>query len=247
MLAYGHSPYLRECVESVTSQTVGSRVSVATSTPSEFIASVAESFNLPIHTNTHRNGIAADWNFALSSATEQFVTLAHQDDIYYPEFAERSCRRFLEAPDAALCFTDYEEIDKPRPGKVLLVKRVLRRAAIGQRLSVDSYWRRRLLLSFGCAIPCTTVTLNREALGPFLFSDQYSINMDWDAWWRLHVDNKSFLHCHDILVGHRIHEAAETSRAKLDGRRKAEDARMFATIWPYPMGRVLSLLYRLGY
>jgi len=250
VLAYGASPYLPACLESVCRQTAGGVV-VTTSTPSAYVADLARSYGVELYTAETRGGIGADWNFALSHAKADLVTLAHQDDVYYPGFAERTCALFASNPHAALCFTDYDEIDgagRPLPrGRVMIVKRALRSFAVGQRSVVEEQWRRRRLLAFGSAIPCPSVTLNRAALPEFRFSEDYRINLDWDAWWRLHMLNMPFLIDRTILMGHRIHQDAETSRGKLSGHRREEDRRMFRRIWPPPIAEALLALYSVGY
>ena len=46
--AYGESPYLDECIESVLTQTVPSRVVLCTSTPNKGIQDASEHFGVPL-------------------------------------------------------------------------------------------------------------------------------------------------------------------------------------------------------
>ena len=80
--AYGESPYLEKCIDSLENQTVKSRILIATSTPGPYIEKIAAAHHLEIRVNTGEKGIAGDWNFAYSCANTSYVTLAHQDDIY---------------------------------------------------------------------------------------------------------------------------------------------------------------------
>ena len=66
--AYGDSPFLPDCLRSLARQTVRARVLVTTSTPSEFIHRTAEEFGAEVLVNPRRDGIGADWNFALGAA-----------------------------------------------------------------------------------------------------------------------------------------------------------------------------------
>lgn len=252
VLAYGISRYLPACLESVCNQQgVGSQVLITTSTPSPHISELAKRFAVELHATEPKGGIAADWNFGLNCATADLVTLAHQDDVYYPGFAEQTCRLFASSPHAALCFTDYDEIDdagQPLPsGRVMFIKRMLRSLSVGRRNIVESRARKCGLLAFGSAIPCPSVTLNRAALPDFRFSEEYQINLDWDAWWRLRAVNAPFLTLHQSLMGHRIHQDAETSRGKRDGRRREEDRLMFRRIWPPVIADLFAALYTTGY
>lgn len=251
VLAFGDSPYLAACLASVCTQQAGSRVIVTTSSPSAHIEDVARSYGVEVHTAEQQRGIAADWNFGLSRANADLVTLAHQDDLYYPDFAGQTCGLFQAAPNASICFTDYDEIDdtgRSLPtGRVLHVKRVLRSFAVGKREVVESQSRKRRLLAFGSVIPCPSVTFNRIAEPDFRFSGNYQINLDWDAWWRLHVLDHPFILSRRILMGHRLHRDAETTRGKRDGRRRQEDQQMFRRIWFAPFARALAAVYRLSY
>ncbi len=251
VLAYGDSPYLPACLASVRAQAAGSRVIVSTSSPSPYISDLARSHGVEVHVAEGQRGIAADWNFGLERATADLVTLAHQDDVYYPGFAQKTRELFQSTPRASLCFTDYNEIGedgRPLPrGRVLAIKRMLRSFAVGRGEVANSRSSRRRLLLFGSAISCPSVTLNRSARPGFRFSDEYHINLDWDAWWRLHTMDHPFVLSRNILMGHRIHRDAETTKSKQDGRRPDEDLRMFRRIWPLPVARMLATMYRLSY
>ena len=251
VLAHGASPYLSECLTSVLGQCEASSVVIATSTPCRHISEIAARYDVPICVNADCRGIAADWNFGLSCATESLVTLAHQDDIYYPDFSSESRRLFDSTPHASLCFTDYDEIDRKsqrlRRGRVLTVKRILRFFAVGGSEVIKSRSRRRRLLAFGSVIPCPSVTLNKNAEPNFLFSEEFQINLDWEGWWRLHALDLPFLASQRVLMAHRLHEDAETSQSKSDGRRRAEDRAMFNRLWHAPVANALATLYRVGY
>jgi Glycosyl transferase family 2 len=251
VLAYGASPYLSACLDSLLAQTVKSPIVIATSTPCEHITRVASQHDVSICINPVSSGIAADWNFGLACGTESLVTLAHQDDLYYPEFAATIQQLFQQAPDASLAFTDYDEVseggERLRTGRVLMVKRFLLALSVGGREVVKSRLRRRSLLAYGNVIPCPSVTFNKRVVGDFRFSEHFAINLDWEAWWRMHAWEHPFVQSRQRLLGHRLHRNAETSLSKDDGRRWDEDRAMFQRIWPLPFARIMANLYRLGY
>ena len=247
--AYGDSPFLAGCLRSLRAQTLISRLLLTTSTPSRFIEEVAVEFGAEVRVNPERAGIASDWNFALAASGARFVTLAHQDDVYFPAFLERSLALFQGAPDAAVCFTAYEEIDDtgaPKTSKISLAKHLLERLTLG---SVDTVRgaRLRAFLSFGNPLPCSSVTFNREQLGSFEFSGDYASNLDWDAWLRLERAGETFLRVPERLVGRRHNSLTATSQLLRDGRRKQEDLRIFQRLWPAPLGDFIAYAYRAGY
>ena len=68
------------------------------------------------------------------------LTLAHQDDLYFPACTERSLAP-LDAHDTAVaCFTGYAEVDddgRVTGSKLSLVKHLLDRVVLGRRTVVS--------------------------------------------------------------------------------------------------------------
>ena len=249
VVAYGDSPYLAGCLASLKAQTRRSRILVATSTPSPHIEAEARVAGADLVVNPERRGIGADWNFALRAASAAYVTLAHQDDLYEPTFTAVTMDLFEGHPSSVLCFTGYDEIDdagRPKSSKLSRVKHLIEAATLGDRILAHG-WRLRMFLSFGNPLPCSSVTFDRTQLSDFYFSDDYSSNLDWEAWWRLHRQGRTFLHAPQRLVGRRHNDLTETSRLIRDGRRQAEDAAMFARIWPKPIDRAIASVYAASY
>ena len=250
ILAYKESEFLRECIESLRAQTASSHIIVATSTPSAFLTEVCKDYNLPLRCNEAKGGIAADWNFAYDQASSKYVTLAHQDDVYESSYAELLVSCAEERSDTLFAFTDYYELiggTRKESTANLIVKRILRTLSYFHQKHVTSSLRKKILLAFGCPIPCPSVLFNKSLLGNFRFSTDYSINMDWDAWYRLSVLRGSIACVPQNLLGHRLHAESETTAGIGDNRRANEDRRMFARIWPSPVARALGAVYELGY
>ncbi len=76
--AYKDSPYLEECLRSVTSQTVKSEVICCTSTPSSYIRELTARYQVPLYVRDGASNIREDWMFAYGKAQGRFVTIAHQ-------------------------------------------------------------------------------------------------------------------------------------------------------------------------
>lgn len=249
VLAYGDSPFLEGCLTALAAQSVQSRIIVATSTPSDFITNAAHAAGAELHINPQREGIGADWNFALKAAGTRYVTLAHQDDVYFPDFLEKTKTLFDAHPDGAIAFTGFREIGdrgEPKNSLISFVKQVLSAALLNGRQRVSGL-SRRLFLSFGDPLTCSTVTFDLERLPGFSFRTDLAAVLDWEAWWRLHLEHKLFLHAREKLLGRRHNELMETSRLIRSGQRQAEDAMMFARIWPRPIAAVLHALYAASY
>ena len=247
--AYGRSPFLSGCLASLRNQTRSSRILITTSTPDEEIEEAAERFAVPIIVNPDRRGIGADWNFALAQAGgARFVTLAHQDDTYEPEFLEETLGAFSLGP-AALAFTGYQEIDdegRPISSKISRVKHLVEAVTLG-KVGRASGLRLQAFLALGNPLPCSSVTLDRSRLADFQFSEVLKSNLDWDAWWRLTTAGETFARSPRRMVGRRHNPQTETSRLIQDGTRGREDLMMFRRIWPKPVGDIVAWVYRAGY
>ncbi len=249
VVAFGDSPFLADCLHSLRSQTRASRVTVTTSTPSPFIAGVAHDFAASVIINPRRQSIANDWNFALRSARARYVTLAHQDDVYAPDFLEHSLAALTGLANSVFCFTGSQEIrddGAPRSSKLSVVKHLLDRAILGKRTRVGGA-RLRAFLSLGNPLACSSVTFDRRRIGAFAFSNEYRSNLDWDAWLRLLESGGVFARLPEPLVGRRRNELTATSRLILEGVRQREDLALFRRLWPSPVGEIIAQTYRASY
>ncbi|HUZ13238.1 MAG TPA: glycosyltransferase family 2 protein [Caulobacteraceae bacterium] len=248
VLAYRESPFLEGCLACLRAQTLQSQVLITTSTPSKFIAGVAEAYGAPVIVNPRRDGIACDWNFGLRATAARFVTLAHQDDTYAPDFLAQTLEQF-ERRDAVLCFTGYQEVDdegRPKSSRISRAKHLIELITLGRRHVVRGF-ALRTFLSFGNPLPCSSVTFDTSRLGDFNFTPHYAANLDWEAWWRLRERGETFLRAPTRLVGRRHNDLTATSRLILDGTRRREDLEMFRHAWPRLIADVIAAAYRFGY
>jgi len=249
ILAYKESPYLEKCIRSLKKQTVESRIFIATSTPSVFLDRISGQYNIPLIINNSKDGIASDWSFAYNKCRTRYLTLAHQDDLYFPEYTE-SCLAAAKKRDndVLITFTGYSEMfwDKVVDLNMsLLVKKMLLSVFLFRRSIVSSF-AKKSILCFGNPIPCSSVMYNRELIGSFEFSKEFCCNMDWDAWLRLSDRKGSFVCVKNILMIHRIHREAQTSMQIKNGVRKKEDKKIFERLWPKPIAGILADVYYFG-
>jgi glycosyltransferase involved in cell wall biosynthesis len=247
--AYGHSPHLRECLASLRNQTVPSRIVVATSTPSPEVERVCAELSVDYAVHGPNRGIGNDWNQALRQAKSRYATVAHQDDVYYPRFTERTLAALARAPGGILAFTDYEEFTDtgPRPrSRLLLIKQALLEFAFLGRSRIATRLAKTNALRFACPIPCPAVTLD-TLIHPDGFDESYQVNLDWATWLAASRHEGAFVWVREPLMGHRIHPESETSAAILDGRRGAEDFRILSQLWPSWLARMIVRSYSTAY
>lgn len=249
--AYGQSPHLGECIESILRQSMGPpNILLGTSTPSLYLEEVASRYGLALHMNSRRSNIASDWNFVMQASDAHFLTVAHQDDVYDAEYLAAMAKLANNYPDFVLAFSDYREHTNagPRDETInLKIKRLLCERAFQGSPSISSVREKRRLLNLGNPICCPSVMLNRLATPQFVFSESLKTNLDWDAWLRLADQPGDYLYCREKLLSKRVHPQSETSVTIASRVRQNEDRRMFERFWPAPVAMMLSTVYSLGY
>ncbi|MEO7066641.1 MAG: glycosyltransferase family A protein [Rhodanobacter sp.] len=248
--AYGRSSYLEDCLESLAAQTLGSPVIVCTSTPFDGVEDLCHRFNARLQIHSPNRGIGADWNAALVVAGTELVTLAHQDDIYLPEFAAEMVAAAESSPESAILFSDADEITSD--GKVMLqhrntsVKRLIGRVAFAGRPTIRGPVSLRLLLGLGNPITCPAVTIRLPRSNGFRFREDLRTNMDWLAWIEL-AKCGGITRVPKVLMQHRAHDQSATARCLSDGARSEEDRLVFDRMWPRPVASILAHLYQRSY
>ena len=105
--AYKESAFLEECVKSLEKQTVKSKIIMVTSTPNDYISSVAEKHQIPLYVNEGPGGITQDWNFGYSCAVTDYITIAHQDDVYRKDYLERALKAVESFERPLIFFSNY--------------------------------------------------------------------------------------------------------------------------------------------
>jgi glycosyltransferase involved in cell wall biosynthesis len=251
--AYGDSPHLRACLDSLRAQTRRSPIVLCSSTPPTGLQALADEYGARLVLHSPNAGIGHDWNAALEQAGTEWVTLAHQDDIYLPEFTQQTLAAAAREPQAVMVMTGYGEWigsgaadGRPRLlSPMLLIKRVLLELGFLGRGAVASLAAKRRLLRFGCPVPCPAVTL-RTRTG-LRFREDLKVNLDWEAWLRLAAQPGAFAYVRQTLMLHRIHAGSETSDGIRAGVRAREDLMMFQAQWPAPIARVLARAYAMSY
>ncbi len=244
--AYGQSPYLRECIESVLAQSFGdSEVFIATSTPSDWLSGLARAYDLPVWVNEGEHGIGQDWNFAYSCATGRYVTIAHQDDVYGQSYAREVVEAMSTARKPIIFFCDYGEIRNGAfvdSNELLRIKRLLLLPLRVRRWS-SSERVRRMALSLGSSICCPSVTLAVQNCPSPPFRTAMQCNLDWDTWERFTRREGDFVYVPRVLMHHRIHEGSATTALIENNVRSDEDLEMFRRFWPAPVAKALHRMY----
>lgn len=243
--AYKESPYLEDCICSLKKQTIKSNIIIATSTPNEHIKGLAEKYQIPLYINSGEGGIAQDWNYAYRQAKSKYVTIAHQDDYYKPEYLENVLKSLKAAKDPIIAFTDYGELrngEEVTKNTLLTIKRIL---LLPLRIKV--FWRnvriRRFCLSLGNPVCCPSTTYVKAKFPEEPFEVKYASNVDWMMLEKASRYKGSFCYVTKVSMYHRIHQESTTSEIIGNHARGQEDYEMFCKFWPKSIAKKIARIY----
>lgn len=245
VLAYKESNLLEDCIKSVLNQSLKTNVVIATSTPNDYIRSLAKKYKLKVIVNKDSKGIGYDFDFASNCVDSSLVTIAHQDDVYDYDYAENVVKYYKKYPKANILFTDYYEIkndNKVYSNINLLIKRIL---LLPLRMHFLSSFRfiKRSALRFGNAISCPAVTFVRRNVPKDKFKCNMKCDVDWYAWEKISNLDGNFIFIPKKLMGHRIHEESTTTDIINNHIRTLEDLEMFKKFWPTPIAKLINRFY----
>jgi hypothetical protein len=238
-------------MESIFCQTQpANKVAIYTSTPMPHHHRIADEFSVELRTRSSPGSIGVNWNTALGGSVANLVTLAHQDDLYAPDYLRKMLSAMNRVPDALIGFSGFTECDDQ--GVVgesfnTKVKRRLTQRAFGMDSVLHTPESKRRLLAWGNPICCPSVMFNRANLGDFSFREDLSSNLDWDAWTSLADRAGAFVIQPEVLVSKRMHQASETSYLLSNNRRASEDLQLFRRHWPAPAAHAIAFVYRMSY
>lgn len=241
--AYKESQYLEECIKSVINQNVKSNIIVSTSTPNEYIEQLAKKYNLPLYINTGKSGIGEDWNFGISKTTTDYVTIAHQDDIYNANYLEEIVKYLEKGKDFVIAFTDYREIKNGKQIELTRNLKIKKMLLAPLKTFKKSKFVKRRVLSLGSSICCPSVTVNTRITGKNPYKTELKCDLDWDTWYEMTKYNENFFYINKELMQHRIHENSETSNLIENNIRLKEDLIMLSRFWPKPIAKFIMKFY----
>lgn len=234
IMAYKESAYLEACIKSVLNQTQPTLAHITTSTPNSFISNLATKYGLQVHVNSNGGSIGKDWNFGLNSASTPYVTLAHQDDLYHPDFAAdciAAAKRYdAEKPlmvfNRSITFAGDKEVRVP-------YKNILRWLLIFPfhfRSGIHSNFWKKTALRFSNSISCPGVFYVKKNLDNFRFNEMDKYILDWRAWYEMAEREGAMVYVDKALHTHREHEASTTSVTQLETLQK-EEMDLLSHIW----------------
>lgn len=251
VVAYGESPYLDACLNSLTRQRVRSEIILCAAAASPFLHRLAAKYGVTLYVRGGKPSLRDDWNFAYAQGAQRarLVTIAHQDDLYFPDYTKALLHAYKRYPDMSVFCCRYDTIDAAGNtifGKAETVKRILR---LPLRFHGAAHLRfvKLLALRFGNSIGCPSCTYNTAYCGAELFQNDYRFVIDWATLIRLAKLSGRFVCLEKALMGYRVHDGAETMANIRNHNREKEETELFLTLHSRVMTKVLMHFYRKAY
>ena len=245
--AYKECEYLEESIRSVLQQSVKTKVVISTSTPNEFIYNLANKYTLEVWINKD-GGHAKDYNFAIKTTNTPICIMAHQDDLFHPDFVKKSLQAINSSDRPIIAFTDYKEMHGDAvdavDSRMVRIKRLLCCPMKIQWLSSTGFGK-RIFQCIGNPITHPSVTYIKAEMPDECFREQYKADMDWDLWERLSKQTGRFVYVNEILFFHRMHEGTATSRPiENSSSRSNEDFELLCRFWPEWIAKIIMHFYK---
>jgi glycosyltransferase involved in cell wall biosynthesis len=247
--AYKESEYLEECIKSLMAQTVRTNIIIATSTPNTYIKDMSEKYKIPLYVRDGKSDIRDDWNFAYNTAQTEWVTIAHQDDVYNAHYVEEMIKKITTVKKPIAYVTDYIPIKNGKIGPRdanSKIRRFLRKPLKNNILASSHFWK-RAVLSLGNTICCPAVTYHKSVLGDSFFTSELKFNIDWDTFLKFADIDGTFAYTDKPLTYYRVHDGATSKEFIEDHKREKDDTYMFRQFWPGWVVKIIMHFYKAAY
>ncbi|MEZ5966292.1 MAG: glycosyltransferase [Planctomycetota bacterium] len=218
--------HLPALLRSLLAQTVPCRLLLLDDASSDASVSVARAVAgdaLAVVRNDEALGIPGNWNRAADLVGTEFFCLAHQDDVYAPEFGAAMLEALRCAPDAAAAHCPARAIDDE--GRVLhsLPERYKARfwRSLPPAEPPESGFRR---LFGGNYVNCASLVYRRAAfVAVGRFDADFRFAPDWEWLLRAHAKGWRLAAVPHALVSYRRHPRQATQQAARSLRRYREE------------------------
>ena len=244
--AYKESPYLEECIKSLMNQTIKTNYLIATSTPNKFIENLSKKYKIPYFIKKGKSDIQDDWNFAVSCANTELVTVAHQDDIYDKDYSKIILDNY-SGKELMISTDNYYLINnKSVDNKNLKLKRILKLPLRIPGLK-NIRWIRKMTLSLGNTIQCPSVTYNKKLIDGDIFTSNLKFGLDWDTFLKIYKMKGKIKYIPKKLMSFRISDESTTKSSMENDLRIKEDNIMFNKFWPKFITKIIMKFYVKAY
>lgn len=176
--------------------------------------------------NETRLGLARNWNRALELAADyDFLTIAHQDDLYEPDYLRLVTDALQSHPSAFIAHTRALVIDEEdEPLRLASARYKEKFWPSGQGIVERPPEEELAILVRGDYIFCPSVTFRSAALEAIgQFDERFEFVPDWDFWLRGLLAGFTIVGVKQTLIRYRSHQGSATAAAELTFRRYQEE------------------------
>lgn len=246
--AYKESQFLEQCIKSIVPQRKYSDIIMTTSTPNDWIDSLAKKYEIPLFVRNGKSQIQDDWNFACDNAKTEWVTVAHQDDVYDLMYSRRLLDEINKRPNAIMAFCDYHPIKHGYIGTDLnsRMKRFFHFPLRFEAMSTSKFWK-KYSLAFGNSISCPSVAYHKSLIQGEIFTSDLNFALDWDTFVKFAQYDAPFIYIPEYLFYYRIHSGATSAEYTKENVRQSEELYMFRKFWPEWLIKLGFRLYQKSY
>jgi len=244
--AYKECPYLEESIKAVMAQTVKPNILISTSTPNDYIASLAARYGIEVRVNDN-GGQIKDYNFAIRQCSTPLGMLAHQDDLLDKRYIERCLQELNKAKHPIIACTNYLEVhnDKvdAKPSVIIRIKRILV-WPIRIKWMRGTIFGKRLCMLIGNPITHPSVMCVIKKMPKVCFREEYKASMDWDLWERLSRQKGEFIYVKDVLLYHRMNSENQTVKLlQTSNARYNDEYEILCRFWPKTIAKFVMKFY----
>ena len=223
--AYNGARFLRQTIESLLAQTMRACSLICIDdASSDDSAAIAAHAGATVIRNAQRMGLAANWNRAMEIAKSEYFVIAHQDDVYEPEYLATLLHAVQSHPRAFAAHCKARTIDEhgaPIAHPAALFK--------------ERFWtnddpmerepRTELeVLQRGNYVVAPTVLFRSSAVSKIgVFHERYAFVTDWEYWMRAMLEGFTFPGVAKRLVAFRRHDETATRAHERTMRRYDEE------------------------
>ena len=240
--AYKESPYLEECIKSIINQELKTNVIIATSTRNKYIENLGKKYNIECFYKKGKSDIQDDWNFAVSCAKTELVTVAHQDDIYEKEYSKSIVENYT-GKELLITTNNYYYINEKKvDDKNLKIKRILK-LPLRIPFLCNVRWIRKMTLSLGSTVQCPSATYNKKLIKGDIFTSDLKFALDWDTFLKIYKMKGKIKYIPKKLMCFRISDESTTKSCMDNSLRVKEDNIMFNKFWPKFITKFIMKFY----
>lgn len=244
--AHKESKYLEECVKSIINQSIKSNIIICSSTENDYIRKIAKKYKINTFFRKGKSDIQDDWNFAVSKAKTELVTVVHQDD-YYDKFYLENILTNYTGKELMITTDNYYYNSKGSfDNKNLKIKRLIKLPLTIPGIS-NIRWIRKLTLSLGNTVQCPCVTYNKSKIVGNIFTSNLKFGLDWDTFLKIYEMKGKIKYIPRKIFSFRISDESTTKGCMENDVRYLEDTIMFNKFWPKQITKIIMKYYVKSY